>query len=82
MEFTIKMLIKLWEGVPWWPTYNIIFFEKWQAICMHGFFIESDFGTSDEDMSLSMYGQHFFLSHDSVKHFRYGADCSLLNIKV
>lgn len=47
---------------------------------MHGFFIESDFGTSDEHMYLSMYGQHFFLSHDSVKHFRYGA--LLLNIKV
>ena len=45
---------------------------------MHGFFIESDFGTSDEDMSLSMYGQHFFLSHDSAKHFRYGAYCSFI----
>lgn len=42
---------------------------------MHGFFIESDFGTSDEDMYLSIYGQHFFLSHDSMKLL-------LLNIKV
>lgn len=57
-----------------------IFSLKNDRQCMHGFFIESDFGTSDEHMYLSMYGQHFFLSHDSVKHFRYGA--LLLNIKV
>lgn len=80
MEFTIKMLVKF-EKVCLGDHLQYYFLWK-VTVNLYAWLLLSQILVLDEDMSFSMYGQHFFLSHDSVKHFQKWSLLVLLNIKV
>lgn len=58
--------------MPQRPTSCIFFFNDRQFVCMISL-LSLISASSNEDMYLKIYGQNFFLSHDSMKHLRYGA---------